>query len=211
MTNGPETTETTQIIQQQWQAWDGIVGARGEIDEGANPPLLEYSCAIDRRLEEESQISVDRVEVTKLSNRTLEQWMGTTSVRAQPEEQWLEIKFHPDDPYHLTLGIYPAAVGGQSHDNYYVRGGTVYLSNQGRSFEQPSWGLCFPPALPPAQPTPTILYLKQSPDPKQIPFTFSQDPTATKDLQPLNGHTLERLAILLAKVKAGETLGRHLN
>ncbi len=204
----PEQPEETQLIQQQWQQWSVLVEEKGET---IDPSFKQYLFAIDRRSEEASKVTVDDVEVLKL-NESLEEWRGKDSPANEMGEKWIQIRVRPDNPYRLVVGVHPAAIGGMTQDDYYVRSMNIYLSNKGKAFEEPVWGSALAPDFHSVQ-HPSILYLKQYPRSEDIQTTLTQEPMGEgiAPLQPLNGHSLERIADLLRKAQSNQVILRRIS
>lgn len=92
-----------EVIKWHWQTWDKLIKDWGWEDEDL--PLEEYGFVVDRRSDELSFFTADRIDVMRL-NIPLEEFTNTPSMfRSQKGEKWIIFQIDPKNPYKPYLAF----------------------------------------------------------------------------------------------------------
>lgn len=190
--------EEKEVIKWHWLTWDKLMQDWGWKEE--DDDLKSYDFVVDRRADELSFFTAERIIVSKLKI-PLEEYTATPpALHSQQGEIWIEIQINPKDPYKPQLGIFSQ----KDIDFYYSEALIIYISNQGRAFEITTWDMILKPDAHEIQNPRRFSYLNGYPKPEEIQVKFILEPEPlmdnTEPFQPLKGESLERLDYLLENI-----------
>lgn len=196
-----------EVIKREWKIWNDLIENRGITDVRENIRHFEFT--IDRRGESESLFTSDRVVALKF-NKPLEEWTTTDPEfqETREGEEWIQLTVDPKNPYTPRLGIHTAKgthYEGGERDFYFTEGLNIFLSNQGRAYEDTWWVNVLDPDIHPNNQHPYYSYLKRYPKSEEIQIKFTDEPEEryTESFRPLKGQNLERLDFIVKQVQSG--------
>ncbi|MCR4324105.1 MAG: hypothetical protein NUV69_00250 [Candidatus Curtissbacteria bacterium] len=211
MVKNPEVVQNeveTGVIKEQFKHFE-------ELLEDSGSPHFESLKYVDRGLrfyidysmEEASLMTSENVEVYSFSaNETLGEYnqaFRAAGIISRSGERWIMIHLGVKNPYSPTIALWQYKPYKQR--SYYIDSQEIFLSNEGRAFEMPSWSFT---GVKTDEITEPIPLLKNEPTDDQIGVKFRLDFEAKYGgkPQPLSGQTLERLRFISDKHSAGQVI-----
>ena len=202
-----------ELLREQFLIWDQIVELKGRdsIDPGASE-IKEYTAEFDRSEDVESLFVQDKIYLAQLKPH-LEDYQSGIPEHFAPsseDERWLEIRIRPKDPYRPILGqrVHILEPSGTPETRNYVDCLEIYLSSEGRAYENTSWTYYMASGYSKYSTYPTI---RKMPADAEI-HELSEDEADSfemglgSNLEPISSQNIERLRFLQLQAQAGNLI-----
>lgn len=201
-----------ELLRAQFSIWDQIVELKGKdnTDPGSTE-IKEYTAEFGRRDEAESLFEQDKIYLAQL-NLHLEDYRSVSEdfTSSSEDERWLEIRVRPKDPYRPIFGqhVFSMHPTGNLETKHYVNCLTIYLSSEGRAYENTSWTYYMDQGYSKYSTYPTI---RKMPPEAEI-HELSEDEAdsfemeSSSGLEPLSSQNIERLRFLQIQAQAGNLI-----